>query len=39
MNLKNIVNIENIVTTLLRTPNSGDEGKALALPELVNSNY
>ena len=42
MNIKNIVNIENIVnivTTLLRTPNTGDEGKASALPEPVNSKY
>ena len=31
--------IVNIVTTLLRTPNTGDEGKASALPEPVNSNY
>ena len=35
----NIENIVTIVTTLLRTLNTGDEGEALALPEPVNSNY
>ena len=35
----NIENIVNIVTTLLRTPNTVDEGEASALPEPVNSNY
>ena len=39
INIKNIVNIENIVTTLLRTPNTGGEGEALAFPEPVNSKY
>ena len=34
-----IVNIVNIVTTLLRTPNTGDEEEASALPEPVYSNY
>ena len=37
--LEEIVGIADNVPALLRTPSTGDEGKASALPEPVNSNY